>query len=235
MNSKDKETLSQLMDGEWQDLNADECVKAACADDALRATWSRYHLVRDVIRNDDIAINSALTSRISSAIADEPTYSNVSSINVSHKDQHGAVHDSSQGFSQSNPAQEARLPAEPVKRRGSVLSGFAVAACVALATLIGLNVWQGAPNGDANLQAVAGSGLTSGAQANLPGVTLPEVEFVANRGTFWVTPESKRSPAMEKRLNALLSQHIEASPTAERTGMLPYSRLVGYDSVTPGQ
>jgi len=29
-----------------------------------------------------------------------------------------------------------------------------------------------------------------------------------------------------------LSQHIEHSPTADVTGMLPYSRLAGYD--TPG-
>jgi len=218
------------MDGEWQDLDADECVKAACADEEMRAKWSRYHLVRDVIRNDDITLNSSLTSRISSAIADEPTYSNVSSINVAHKSRSNSVSATS---AQANPSQ---LPAEPVKRRGSALAGFAVAACVALATLIGLNVWQGAPGTGSNVQTVAGiadNGLTTPAQATLPGVTLPEVEFVANRGTFWVTPESKRSPAVEKRLNALLSQHIEASPTAERTGMLPYSRLVGYDSVSP--
>jgi len=31
-------------------------------------------------------------------------------------------------------------------------------------------------------------------------------------------------------LNKLLSRHIESSPTARMGGILPYSRIVGYDS-----
>lgn len=219
MNHNDKETLSQLMDGEWQDLDQAQSVKNACSDEALKATWSRYHLVRDVIRNESISVDTSLSSRISQAIADEPTYSNVSAIGTAHRDanQH------------SEDVIEESVDAQPVAKSGAWktgMGGLALAACVALATVIGLNVWQGAPDSGSNVQTIAN------VPANLPGIVLPEVEYVSNRGTYWVNPEVKRSANAEKRLNALLSAHIESSPTAERTGMLPYSRLVGYDSVT---
>lgn len=223
MNNRDKEMLSQLMDGEWQDLNAASSVKAACADDQLKSTWSRYHLIRDVIRNDEIRVDTGLTERISQAIADEPTYTNVSPIGLA--DTSASTSDQQT----SDNIHELNNDAKPRQSNGwrTAFGGLAIAASVALATVLGMNVWQGAPNSGSNAQTVA-----SNPAVQVPGVVLPEVEFVSNKGTYWVTPEEKRSAAAEKRLNMLLSAHIERSPTAERTGMLPYSRLVGYDSVT---
>lgn len=64
---------------------------------------------------------------------------------------------------------------------------------------------------------------SSAANANL--------QFVSNTSTYWVKEGEARNPVLEKRLNHLLSQHIESSPTAGRLGgMLPYSRLAGYDT-----
>jgi len=229
MNHEDKETLSQLMDGEWQDLNAAQSVEAACADDALKSTWSRYHLIRDVIRNDAIRVETSLTDRISQAIADEPTYSNVSAINAgrgSEYDQHVA-HQSDIAGTSVNAEMNSQSKSNGWR---TAFGGLALAASVAAATVLGMNVWQGAPNSGSSAQTVAATPA-----ATVPGVVLPEVEFVSNKGTFWVTPEAKRSAAAEQRLNAMLSAHIERSPTAERSGMLPYSRLVGYDSVTSEQ
>lgn len=227
MNNDDKEILSRLMDGEWQDLDSASSVKTACADDELKATWSRYHLIRDVIRNDSITVYKSLSANISQAIEDEPTYTNVSAIGGT--------------FSSTATTNVESINVEPVdgkadtdkdavqlKQKSSYwrtgLSGVALAACVALATVLGLNFWQGAPN--------SGDGVQSVATTTVPGLELPQLEYVSNRGTYWVTPEAKRSADDEKRLNMLLSTHIESSPTAERSGMLPYSRLVGYDSVT---
>lgn len=231
-NNNDKETLSQLMDGEWQDLDPSGSVKAICANDELRATWSRYHLARDVMRNEPVAVDMALSARISQAIADEPEYSNVSAIapNMDLNARRSTVEQAQSNTSVSERTESPVESAQPSRASGwrAGLSGLALAACVALATLIGLNVWQqgapgsGNPSSDKSMQSVAA----------VPGVVLPEVEYVSNRGTYWVTPEAKRSAKAEKRLNALLSTHIERSPTAERSGMLPYSRLVGYDSVT---
>ncbi len=56
------------------------------------------------------------------------------------------------------------------------------------------------------------------------------IEFVSNSGTFWVSDGQGRNVANEERLNKLLSRHIESSPTARMGGILPYSRIVGYDS-----
>lgn len=223
MTFDNKETLSQLMDGEWQDLDAAQSVKAACADDELKSTWSRYHLIRDVIRNDEISIEPSLTARISQAIEDEPTYSNVSTISPrsTNTDMQGndAVVSSIGQTNQKSSYWKAGL------------GGVALAASVALATVVGLNVWQVGPDSGANTQSVA----STSPAVTVPGVVLPEVEYVSNKGTYWTNPEAKRSAAAEKRLNAMLSTHIEQSPTAERTGILPYSRLVGYDSISPEQ
>jgi len=216
MNNDDKQTLSQLMDGEWQDLNPAESVKTACADEALKATWSRYHLIRDVIRNDEITIEPSLTANISQAIENEPTYSNVSAIGGSRN---------LPDHAQTQPSAERSESSKKPNYWRTGLSGVALAACVTMATVIGLNVWQSSGGG-------SNVGVQSVATTTVPGQVLPEVEYVSNKGTYWVTPQAERSADAERRLNMLLSTHIESSPTAERTGMLPYSRLVGYDSVT---
>jgi len=235
MNNDDKQILSQLMDGEWQDLDPANSVKTACADDELKATWSRYHLIRDVIRNDAITVDTSLSASISAAIADEPSYTNVSAIgsasaavtaNASTTNEEHVEPGSAEPVSSDSTARAQSSQKPQLWRTG--LTGVALAACVALATVVGLNFWQGgAPE--------TGTGAQSVATTAVPGLVLPELEYVSNKGTYWVTPEAKRSADAERRLNMLLSTHIESSPTAERTGMLPYSRLVGYDSVTSEQ
>lgn len=233
MNDDDKEILSRLMDGEWQDLDPAGSVKMACADDELKATWSRYHLVRDLIRNDSITVDTSLSASISQAIENEPAYTNVSAIGGAGSIPVNTNPEAIDVGTDSLPGTESEGSAARSQRKSDYwrtgLSGAALAACVALATVIGLNLWQGAPNSG------AGVGAQSIATTTVPGLVLPELEYVSNRGTYWVTPEAKRSADTEKRLNMLLSTHIESSPTAERTGMLPYSRLVGYDSVTSEQ
>ncbi len=60
------------------------------------------------------------------------------------------------------------------------------------------------------------------------------LEFVSNTSTYWVKEgdaNQERNPALEQRLNMFFGQHIESSPTSGRLGgMLPYSRLAGYDT-----
>jgi len=237
MNYDDKETLSQLMDGEWQDLDAAQSVKAACADDELKSTWARYHLIRDVIRNDEISVDTSLVSRISQAIEDEPTYTNVSAIGGAASAIESGSTDKKSGSGLSGSLQsgdaESRASRSSASQPSAWKAGFggaAIAACMALATVVGLNAWQSAPDSGASAQTIASSPAVG-----VPGVVLPEVEYVSNKGTFWVTPEAKRNAEAEIRLNMMLSAHIERSPTAERSGMLPYSRLVGYDAVAPEQ
>ena len=158
--------------------------------------------------------------------------------------------------SASTPAAAGRGPR--ISRLGA--TGFALAASAALVTVVGLNAWQsGAPaspgvaGGGAGDAAIARAPLPSPSPAptdpvaaalrvdeafalrpTLP-ATLPEVDLVANTdgaGSYWVAGDGvARRGASERRLNAFLSRHIESSPGAAQQGMLPYSRLVGYDEL----
>ena len=222
---EDQQTLSRLMDGEWADLVPSECVVGLCKDDALKAKWERYHLIRDVMRDEPVDVNSTLSQRISAAIAEEPSYSNVTSLS-------GGTPAAS-----SAPAVTS-IGTMPKWRTGLV--GLGVAASVAMVTIVGMNQIQDGRQ-PAQVAAVMQNDSTTTVSAEdafsqqVPGVPLPQVEFVANTGAFWVSPESTKRVAAEDKLNMFLSQHIENSPTTVREGMLPYSRLVGYDEAVTSQ
>jgi len=225
MQDLDRETLSQMMDGEWQDIDAASGIRAVADDKQMQDTWARYHLVRDVLRNEKISLDRSLASAISARLEDEPAYTNVASIN------------DGQPVSGVAASTTETVTPNPWRVR---LGGLAIAASVAAATVVGLNVWQGsAPLDENNSTLVAGaannpSGFTGNATSllNVPGVNSPQVSLVGNQGTYWTRSEPGRSAESEERLNMFLSQHIEHAPSAEWQGMLPYSRLVGYDEIS---
>lgn len=224
MQDINKETLSQLMDGEWQDVDAASGIRSIGEDKQLRDTWARYHMVRDVMRHEPIEVDNSLAAAISARLADEPTYSNVASISDGQP---------VAGETSTQADVQAHTKASPWRARAG---GLAIAASAALATVVGLNVWQGgAPDDAATVQVadvqVAPTGLDGNATTitNVQGVISPQVSLVGNQGTYWVRSEPGRSSESENRLNMFLSEHIEHAPSAEWQGMLPYSRLVGYD------
>lgn len=238
----DEEKLSQLMDGEWDGLNPSDCVAGICDDEALRNKWARYHLIRDVMKSEPVQVDNNLVSSICAAIADEPEYSNITPFS-------GAAEESASKASiqtESAPASEdkvtdisqARTAATEDKKKssfGTGLTGFALAASVALVTVVGMNVWQGQESLETNNTSVAANTIapTDAVDAfsqQVQGVPLPEVEFVSNTGSYWVSPQTSERVTDEERLNMFLSQHLENSPTASREGLLSYSRLVGYDN-----
>jgi sigma-E factor negative regulatory protein RseA len=71
MNESKFETVSSLVDNhQLTDVDINEVVK----DNHLSATWDRYHLIGDVMRNDvPEALQLDLSNKISNAIAEEPT------------------------------------------------------------------------------------------------------------------------------------------------------------------
>ncbi len=79
------------------------------------------------------------------------------------------------------------------------------------------------------------SGSTAG-RTLVNSLQVAPVEFVSNPTTFWAHEQSSpanpvtRNPANEKRLNQLLTRHLENSPTARIGGLLPYARIAGYDT-----
>ena len=94
------------MDGEWHELNTSECVAALCEDESLRDKWSRYHLIRDVLKNEPVVADLDLASRICAAIDDEPGYSNITPFNATSgvKPNHAATPDNGQSAQQMDAA-----------------------------------------------------------------------------------------------------------------------------------
>jgi len=247
----DKQNLSQLMDGEWLDLSAAQCVANLCEDEQLRGKWMRYHMIRDVMKNEAVQAPTDLASRICAAIDNEPTYSNVTLLNSANSNATpGALDNQTTSLSSTSSAPSHEIPDANVdtnKPRSSWLNtgiaGFALAASVAVVTVVGVSLFQqqGALQSNATVASTANTTPTlavaddaSNPFAQQPdGTALPVVEFVANTGSYWVTPQSAQRVNNEERLNMMLSQHIENSPTSGREGLLPYSRLVGYDEGEP--
>ncbi|MFK7892533.1 MAG: sigma-E factor negative regulatory protein [Granulosicoccus sp.] len=267
----DKQKMSQLMDGEWHDLNPSDCVARLCGDESLRAKWERYHLIRDAMNSEPVTHDSALTSRIFEAIEAEPAYSNITPFVTASGDQAstGAVQngeslqkgldeqsvDSATGAPE---AQEQGCATSAGSLFNTGVTGFALAASVALITVVGSNIYQHsgvAPKSTAavtavetqqsgeafsgNVQAVAAaSSAIDGANAfaqQVDGRPLPAVNLVSNPGMFWMSPDSSARVENDRRLNLLLSNHLDNSPTASREGLLPYSRLVGYENNSQGR
>lgn len=273
--------LSQLMDGEWHELDRAECVASLCSDETLRSKWARYHIIRDAMKNEPVQADPLLVSRICSAIDDEPAYSNITpfgATGASARVGSVAATGSPATLDENNVTvdntTEAQIPAMPVSQVqvqasgidaarkpswvNTGVAGFALAASVALVTVVGVNVFDQqatapdvstvASNASGSVVAPATTGvvtqpLTQTASVEnvlqLPqagevqgdSAVLPVVDFVANTGSYWASPDSSMRVSDEERLNMMLSQHIEHSPTASREGLLPYSRLVGYRAI----
>ncbi|MFK7857846.1 MAG: sigma-E factor negative regulatory protein [Granulosicoccus sp.] len=248
-----KQKLSQLMDGEWHELNPADCVASLCADDALKAQWSRYHMIRDVLKNEPVRADHALASRICDAIRDEPSYSNITPFSGASSSSAAVLAEVAPVRAETEAEAQSSVPVtrEPVaekitsiQKKASVVNtgvaGFALAASVALVTVVGLNLFEkqelvGVSTLASNIDAGSPVQITPDQNAQNDTAVLPVVDFVANTGSYWVSPESSQRVSDEQRLNMMLSQHIENSPTSVREGVLPYSRLVGYEASNQGQ
>ncbi len=106
------QALSDLMDGELDADQAEAVVDALCRDEALAAEWHRMHRIRGLMRGDDAATFD-VSGAVREALAHEPAY---------------------------------LLPAVAASRRPSrwprYAMGGALAASVALVTVVGLRQWQ---------------------------------------------------------------------------------------------
>ena len=247
-NNDNESNLSQLMDGEWHQLDKAGCVAALCEDEELRGKWSRYHLIRDAMRNEPVVADQSLAARICSALDDEPVYSNITALggSVLHSAEQDDRRDDRRVEQAHRPESSVATQVTAIPDANTALSGswvntgvagFALAASVALVTVVGLNMFeQTAPGGVSSVVAIDQGAQNAPVQSAAPGevfaqdgnAVLPVVDFVSNDGAFWISPESSQRVGDEDRLNMMLSRHLEHSPTSAREGLLPYSRLVGY-------
>ena len=67
-----KAKISALMDGELQDAEFAEMMKALREDGPALETWRRYHLISDAMRDTQL-LSSGFSSRFAARLAEEPT------------------------------------------------------------------------------------------------------------------------------------------------------------------
>lgn len=73
MSKETREHLSALVDGEISLETSRFLVRRLGADEELRATWTRYHLIRDCLRHQDGSIaGEDLCARVGLALENEP-------------------------------------------------------------------------------------------------------------------------------------------------------------------
>ncbi len=115
------------------------------------------------------------------------------------------------------PERAAEEPPRP-RRWARPLAGLAIAASVAVVSVVGLqSLERDAPQRSALL-----------AETPLTGVEAPlAVPAAVNGGTRWDLDRGE----IAQRLNGYLLNHMEYAAMGEMQGMLPYSRLAGYDRV----
>ncbi len=217
MSDKLKENLSALVDGELGARSASETVDSLLASNALRVHWSRYHVVRDVLRHKVYPdADGELCERMRRCLADE------------------ALHFPSRLA----PPRRWREALKPI-------AGVALAASVAVVAILAVRSPQQAsdqPSAARPATAQAASARVATAQvatarvatAMAPTIrwasatTREEIRPVALRRLQWNSTE----PEVVDRLTGYLvdySEHV-GGPI---TGMHPYARIVGYD--TSGQ
>ncbi|NIM26734.1 MAG: hypothetical protein GTO67_04355 [Gammaproteobacteria bacterium] len=206
MSDKSKENLSALMDGELQPQSARETIDGLLDNQALRVSWSRYHLVRDVLRHKIYPdAGDELRERMRGVLADEPVHF-------------------------------PRILREVPRWRTALrpLAGVALAASVAAVAVLGVRS-MGPPETTPELAAVPAERVAAGGPAS-PGrsaaaipASAPLVQGQSPPAALQRLQWSTSEPAVAQRLNGYFLNHSEYLGGAMK-GMHPYARIVGYDS-----
>jgi sigma-E factor negative regulatory protein RseA len=200
-----KENMSALVDGELAHRSASETIDLLLENEVLRVRWSRYHLVRDVLRHKAYPdAGTEVSDRLRGCMADEPLH-----------------------FPDRRGAGRWRGALKP-------LAGVALAASVAVVAVLAVRS-QGPLPGEADGAATPAAQIATSAPLVPAGSTAAvtpvarlvqaEVPAAGLRRLQWSTSE----PAVANRLNGYLVNHSEYLGGAVQS-IHPYARIVGYDS-----
>ena len=225
-----KEALSALADNEHSDVqqSQDEIIELACSDPEIRRAWQSMHLTRDVLQAD---YNSALDANFASKL----------SLMIDQEEAHTADNVVSFAAARSGRS-ERKQQAKPIQTAPFAVwkpvVGLGLAASLAGASFLFSQLWEAnQPTQAGSAQVAANSAETN----NVNTAISTDSRFASftsspaamdDVGTRWrMESERPRNEDVEKRLNALLTNHLEdASMGVGVQGMLSHSRVVGYDS-----
>ncbi|MEH6556454.1 MAG: sigma-E factor negative regulatory protein [Oceanicoccus sp.] len=229
MSDQLRESVSALMDGEADELELRRLLSTE-NDESVKQTWARYHLVRDVIQDNDTGAYRHLdiSSQVSIAI-------NQSGSGVGEIDQFETTvgQKTSDNVSLTDSGKHSSVSAwwRPV-------TGFAVAASVAMAVVVGVqtldtNVTPGYSSGlpiasqaattsrvypvaGASMQASGGSGSAVRYQpTGLPG------DIAASRAAADLDARD--------RLEKYMLRHTENAALNNGQGMISFARVASFD------
>lgn len=179
MQDDKKEWLSALVDSHADLKDLDQVIH----DDDNKDTWSRYHLIGDVMRDEvSTSIDVNLVGNIEAAIAQEPTIVTL------------AAHRSL----------KERIIDSPFVRKSSHYLGksaqFAIAASVALVTVMGVQQYQQSADDYSPLPVLQTTGPVSG--------TITPVSLTADSNNVVDQREVQRDVLrQQQRIKALLFDH----------------------------
>ena len=205
--SSANERLSAFVDGELEGPARDGIMDALYENPELRRAWARLHLIGDAMRGTGpIPGAGAVARNVGAALSSEP-------------------------------AARLKFRPKPRARRPGLhpLSGLALAAAIAGIAVLGLHRLDGGgvrspPVADASHpeSPAAGSAASTPERSGVRVASVVERRAAAeSSGLQW----SGVAPDAEARLNAYLVSHNEYAGDGMR-GVLPYVRIVGYQSIS---
>lgn len=184
------EQISAFVDGELPDAERELLQKRLTNDTELQATWQRYHLIRDALREDlpEFINKDNAVAYIQNENIGLPPASSLTSL-VQHL-------------------------VKPVV-------GMAIAASVAALAVVGV-LYEGDQLSAPNLPQIVDSQATQ--------VAIPDIFTIVPRSTW-----QSAKPAVVSHLNGYLVDHSGYAGFGSAQGIIPYSRVAGYDQPIPDE
>lgn len=229
MNTNMGEQISALMDGALDKSDANRLISHLKEDVETRETWTRYHLIREALReNLPDNLDHRVAQGVIAALANEPTVMAPRRVMVHNK----------------------LRKLTPVLKQ---ISGLAVAASVTAVAILSVQTNShnvGPDNPQVALNEPVASDYSQPAVAAAPAPT-PAPAFPAKDNMLVAIPVQPMPapqslpddymqgtelqwdlghPALESKLNHYLTNHTEYAIPADMQGMLPYGRIVGHES-----
>ncbi len=228
-NSRIRESVSALMDGECDELELRRLMSEGSADE-VDETWKRYHLIRNAMQNESQSLTFSsldISQQVRAAIADE--VSNASEESNNSKSVTG----------QNSVDGDAAVAAwyKPVV-------GFAVAASVAFAVVLGVqNSSQTIPGlqDPINSSTVVAS---NAATSRVYPVTGSSLQASTNNGQASAAPhfQSRELPGniaagtvaadleAQQRLEKFMLRHTERAALNNGQGMISFARVASFET-----
>jgi sigma-E factor negative regulatory protein RseA len=205
MSDQLKESVSALMDGEADELELRRLL-ANENSSPVDNQWSRYHLVRDVLQNNEEATfrHLDISKQVAMAVSEQP-------IGAA-----SAVH--SQWW-------------RPI-------AGFAVAASVAVAVVVGVQSTQQIPSGLENGVPAVQAGLASSRVYPVQGSSLQAAEGSGGMITYRETElpgglaasKAEADQAAQERLDKYILRHTERAALNNSQGVISFARVANFET-----